>query len=221
MAQIVFKSKKKEVKSKEQAAPSPALGILANFFHWFIVLACVAVLASGYLWLLKPKYQLIVNDDAFKREEKLYQDKVAYLRQLRDAKSAYDDISDEEKRKIDSLLSTGQDIETLKINLLRELTYLGKIYKAKIEDVQMTPLDNSQEKFITIVKDRQSALTNSNVQIITMDLTISEVDYLPLKRILERLERNLHLMDVVKFDYQPEDRQAILEIYTYYLNSSL
>lgn len=221
MAQIVFKSKKKEVKPKEQAAPSPALGILANFFHWFIVVACVVVLASGYWWLLKPKYELIVKDDAFKKEEKLYQDKVAYLRELREVKSAYDDISDEEKNKIDAVLSSGQDIETLKINLLRELTYLGKIYGAKMEDVQMVPLDNSQDKFVSIVSERQGILANSRVQIISIDLTISEVDYVPFKRILERMERNLHLMDVVKLEYQPEDRRAILQVYTYFFNSVL
>lgn len=221
MAQIVFKTKKKDTKPKEQAAPSPALGILANFFHWFIVLVCVIVLASGYWWLLRPKYTVIINDDAFKREEKLYQDKVAYLRQLREAKNAYDTISNEEKDKIDTLLSVGQDIETLKINLLRELTYLGKIYGATIEEVQMTPLDNSQEKFVSIVKDKQSALTGNKVQIIILNFTISEIEYASLKRMIERLEKNLHLMDIVHFEYEPENKQAILEVYTYYFNSAL
>lgn len=219
MAQIVFKNKKKgDDKPKEQVAPNSVLGVLANFFHWFIVLVCLAVLISGYIWLLKPKYDLIVNDEYFKKEEKLYGDKVTYLRQLRSAKNAYDNISDEEKKKIDTLLSVGQDIETLKISLLQDLTYLGKIYSAKIEEVGVTPLDSSSDKFISIVNNRQSVLPASKVQIIKVNFKVSDITYDSLKFMLARIEKNLHLMDVVDLKYTPIDNKAEITFYTYYLN---
>lgn len=223
MAEIVFKNKKKDDKkaTPEASAPSPLLGIFANYFSWFIVLVCVAVLTGGYVWLLKPKYDVINNNDQYKREEEIYQEKVTYLRQLRDVKDIYDSISNEDKNKIDSVLSVGKDLETLKLNLLQDLTYLAKINKAKISDLEITPLDNSEEKYVNLVKEKTSSLNTSRVQIITVNFVVNSVEYTGLKRILERLERNLNLMDVVNVDYNPELKQATLQLYTYYLNSTL
>lgn len=220
MANIVFKSKKTDSKKPtENKVANLSLGIFANFFHWFIVLAGVVILASGYWWLLKPKYDLIINDEEFKKEEKVYQDKVAYLQQLRAAKNAYDKISASDKNKVDTVLAAGQDIETLKISLLQQLTTLAKLNGATLESMQINPLDNSPEKFISIIKERRALAQNGNLQIIQLSFTVSDIDYQPLKRMLERLERSLHLMDVSKFDYNPIDRSAKLEIYTYYLPS--
>lgn len=216
MANIVFKNKKADAKPKENKVVNLSLGIFANFFRWFIVLACVIILGSGYWWLLKPKYDLIINDEEFKKEEKIYQDKVAYLQQLRAAKNAYDKISSTDKNKIDTVLAAGQDIETLKINLLQQLTALAKLNGATIESMEINPLDNSSEKLINITKERRAS---GNLQIIQLSFTITEVDYQPVKRMLERLERSLHLMDVSKFEYNPADRSATLEVFTYYLPS--
>ncbi len=222
MAQIVFKNKKNEAKPKanEVSNTNLSLGILANFFRWFIILACLIVLGSGYWWLLKPKYDLIINDEEFKKEEKIYQDKVMYLKQLREAQNAYDSIASADKDKIDTILALGQDIETFKINLLRELSYLAKINNgAKIESIEVTPLDNSSDKFIDIAKGPNFSLPTSNIQIVTISFTISDVEYSGLKRILGRMEKSLRLMDITKFDYDPTSRTAQLEVFSYYFKS--
>ncbi len=220
MAEIIFKNKKNDAKSKAKEASNSdlSLGIFANFFRWLIMLACLIVLGSGYWWLLKPKYDAIINNEEFKKEEEVYQDKVKYLKQLREAQNAYNSITSSDKDKVDTILALGQDIETFKITLLRELAYVAKINNgAKIENIEVTPLDNSTDKFINIAKDRSFSLPTSNIQIVTVSFTIKDVDYDGLKGILYRLEKSLRLMDVTKFDYDPTAHTAQLEVFTYYL----
>lgn len=220
MVNIVFKTKKNIEKPKEgggSKGPTINLSIFANFFNWFVVLICVVVLASGYWWLIKPKYEIVINDEAFKAQEKIYQDKIAYLKQLNEVKNVYSNVSDQDKQKIDSIISAGEDIESLKIDLLKEITYLGKVNNVLIESFEITPLDNSSDKFISIVKNSKISASTENLQIITISFTIKGVEYDQLKRMLGRFEKSLRFVDITKLSYNPDIKQADIELFTYHL----
>lgn len=219
MVNIVFKTKKTAEKPKDGGTIKPSLislNIFANFFNWFVILICVIVLASGYWWLLKPKYDVVVNDEAYKQQEKIYQDKIAYLQKLTAVKNVYNNIQDEDKKKIDAIISAGEDFESLKINILKEITYLGKLHEVAIESFELTPLDNSEDRFINIVSENQSAAGN-NLQIIVVSFVMKDVEYDTMKKILTRFEQSLRFIDVTKLSYNPDSKQADIELFTYYL----
>jgi len=219
MVNIVFKTKKTAEKPKDGGTIKPSLislNIFANFFNWFVILICVIVLASGYWWLLKPKYDVVVNDEAYKQQEKIYQDKIAYLQKLVAVKNVYNNIPDEDKKKIDAIISAGEDFESLKINILKEITYLGKLHEVPIESFELTPLDNSEDRFINIVSENQSVAGN-NLQIIIVSFVMKDIEYATLKKILTRFEQSLRFIDVTKLSYNPDSKQADIELFTYYL----
>ena len=219
MVNIVFKTKKTAEKPKDGGMIKPSLislNIFANFFNWFVILICVIVLASGYWWLLKPKYDVVVNDEAYKQQEKIYQDKIAYLKKLTAVKNVYNNITDEDKKKIDAIISAGEDFESLKIDILKEITYLGKLHNVAIESFELTALDNSQDRFINIGSENKSVDSN-NLQIIIVSFVMKDVEYVTLKKILTRFEESLRFIDVTKLSYNPDSKQADIELFTYYL----
>lgn len=222
MPNIVFKTKKDV---KEKAAPKaekPSLGhlrIFANYFNWFVMLICVIVLASGYWWLIKPKYEVVINDEAYKQQEKIYQDKVAYLKQLNEVKAVYKNITPTEKQKIDAIISAGEDIEVLKINILKEITYFAKANKVQIENFVITPLDNSSDKYISLVNKKKLATPPAGLQIITVGFSLKEIEYETLKKMLAKFEKSLRFIDITKLSYRPENKKVEIELFTYHLVS--
>ncbi|HRH33287.1 MAG TPA: hypothetical protein PK720_04085 [bacterium] len=219
MVNIVFKTKANDKGPKKELTPKVSLAFFANYFNWFVLLVCVIILFSGYWWLIKPKYNVIIRDELIKKEEKIYDDKMTYLQQLDEVKDLYKKISDSDKNKIDTILSAGQDIDTVKINLLKEITYLGKINNAIVEKLDITPLDNSEGKFIDLVKNPRLNFKNENLQIMIVSFKLNGVDYESLKRIVGRFEKNLRLMDITKLEFDPANQTATIELNVYYLKT--
>jgi hypothetical protein len=79
MVNIVFKTKANDKGPKKELTPKVSLAFFANYFNWFVLLVCVIILFSGYWWLIKPKYNVIIRDELIKKEEKIYDDKMTYL----------------------------------------------------------------------------------------------------------------------------------------------
>ncbi len=189
----------------------------ANFFNWFIVVICFVILISGYMFLIKPKYEFIISDQEVAIKEKEYEDKVNYLKQLGEVKNLYQTITDADKEKIDFILSANQDLDALRIVLLREVGFLGRLYRVNIDNVVITPLDTSDGKLLTIAQEPKPNPELANLQIVTVSFSVTGVDYSRLKQMILKIEQNLRIMDVVRLDYNPQARSANLVLYTYYL----
>ncbi len=189
----------------------------ANFFNWFIIVVCLVVLISGYWFLIKPKYDFIISDQEITVKEKEYEDKVNYLKQLGEVKNLYKTITDSDKEKVDYILSSSMDIDALKIALLREVGYLGRLYRVTVDNVVITPLDNSSDKFLVIAEPPKPSSQLQNFQIVTVSFSLGGVDYPRLKQVLAKIERSLRIMDVVSVDYNPDSRTANVVLYAYYL----
>lgn len=192
--------------------------VFANFFNWFVIIICLAILVSGYWWLIRPKYDFIASDQELSFREREYEDKVQYLKQLNEVKNLYKSINQVDKDKIDSMLSARQDIDRLKIVLLREIGQVGKETGATLDNIVITPLDNSAGKFITI--GAPAPANNqlfSKLKLVQISFSAKTVDYASVKKLLTRLEKSLRIMDVTKINFDPGARQASVELVTYHL----
>jgi len=192
--------------------------VFANFFNWFVIIICLMIMISGYWWLIKPKYDFIASDQELNFREREYEDKINYLKQLNEIKNLYKSINQADKDKIDAMLSTRQDLDRLKIILLREIGQLGKERNVAVDNIAITPLDNSSTKFITLAQ--QPTPTNplfGKLQLVQVSFVIKNVDYENLKKFLGRLETSLRVMDVTKISFEPSARQVAVELVTYYL----
>ncbi len=219
---VKFSFKKAPPKDPAAAtAPSTGAGELlhffANFFNFFVVLMCVVILAVGFWFLIRPKYQLVTSDQEVIEERKVYQQKLLYLKQLNEIKTLYATVSESDKKKIDSVLSAGQDVDTLKIALLREIGYIGKIHGAAVQNMDVQLLDTSEGKLISLNKKTGTFSGGKGVELINVTFNLEKVDYDQLKRILVRFERSLRLLDVKSLEYDPALRRAKVSLYAYHL----
>ncbi len=206
-----------EPKKADSASDGQLLFFFANFFNIFVVIMCGLILAAGYWFLIKPKYDFVASNQRVLEEEKIYQQKVKYLKQLTEIKTLYANVSAEDKKKIDAILSAGQDVDTMKIALLREISYIGKANGASVENPESTVLDTADGKFLALKKSREAMPANAPIDLIKISFTLEKTDYEQLKRILVRLERSVRLLDVTSIDFDPALRRAKIELYAYHL----
>lgn len=220
MAQIVFKKENKENKEPSQLVKNLSVmlfNIFANFFNWFIIIICLFILIIGYWWLVKPKYEFIASDQELQFRAREYEDKVNYLKQLTEVKNLYKAIGQNDKDKVDLILSSRLDIDRLKIILLRELSKVGKDLRTPVDKIVITPLDNSKEKLLNIAAAPGSNPLYNKLQIVEISFIVQSTEYNSLKQFMSRLEKSLRIMDVTKVDFDPTNKQATITLRTYYL----
>jgi len=191
--------------------------IFVGFFNWFVVLLCLVVLGASYLWLIKPKYDFIASNKEFAFREDEYDEKVKYLKQLSDIKNLYKGINQSDKDKIDLILSARQDLDRLKIILLREVDKASKERGALADNVVITPLDNSMEKLIKINEEVKNKSHFSKLRLVQVSFSAKNISYEQLKRLLARLEFSLRIMDVTDLKFDPLAKEATIKLVTYYL----
>jgi hypothetical protein len=216
-----------KIKLKTSKPVNPALknlGILmfnyfAKFFNLFIILVCVIVLVAGYWWLIKPKYDFIATNQELTFREREYENKVEYLKQLGEIKNLYKSISQADKDKIDIILAWRQDVDRLKIALLRQVDKVGKEKGVTVDNIVITPLDNSFEKLIKINEPFKQNGLSDKLKLMQITFDVNNLSYAQLKQFLNRLEISLTIMDVTKLIFDPGTKQAKIELVTYYLES--
>lgn len=214
--------KLKKVEKHEPSQLAKNIGVVlfnvfANFFNWLIIIVCLFILIVGYWWLIRPKYEFIASDQELAFRAREYEDKVAYLKQLNEIKNLYKNINQADKDKIDVILSSNQDLDRLKIILLKEVSQLSKEQPIAISNIVITPLDNSKEKFIKIGQAPKDSPLYNKLQIVQISFVIQNIDYPILKNLFTRLEKSLHIMDVFDFNFDPAGRQVSVVLFTYYL----
>ncbi len=216
MANIIFK-KKHEPSQALKNLQVVLFNLFAGFFNWFIIVICLTILIVGYWWLIKPKFDFISSDQELTFREREYEDKVTYLKQLNEVKNLYKTISQSDKDKIDAMLSANQDIDRLKIILLREIGQVGKQQKINVSNIVITPLDNSREKLIKIAEEPKQSPLLDKLKLVQVTFLAEQIDYVGLKRTLSDLEKSLRLMDITRVTFDPSARKASIELVTYYL----
>lgn len=212
--------KKSSATSESKSLADLSFSLFANFFNWFVVFVCLVVLAAGYWFLIRPKYEFVASNQEIADEERQYEQKVTYLKQLNEIKNLYRAISVTDKDKIDSMLSVSEDVDALKIALLRDIGFVARLNKARVENMETTVVDNPGDKFVSIAENRESNALSPNLKLVTVSFTLKDVDYDRLKKILTRLERSLRILDVSKLDFNPKENEAKLEVFAYYLEQS-
>lgn len=219
MANIIVE---KKVAPKSHDEKSSVFDFFVRFFAWFIVIVCLAILFSGYWFLLKPKVDSITVDRENLSRDEDYLAKSDYLIKMNEIIKMYNDISREDKNRIEYILSSKYDFPRLKTVITRELNVLVESLNPKdkspivnIESIEVVDLDNPADKFPSIVQVDRGPLVNQ-IGIAETSVTISGLDYIQFKEIMKELRTNLRLMDVIHLEYDPVAVIAKLKILVYY-----
>ncbi len=187
--------KNKEKPEEPKAKSSSALLI-------FLLITIFAVAAYLLIW---PEYgrlegaraKIVSKSQALQDESKIFSDINKLLKN-------YDEISSEDKEKIEAMLPNEID----EAGLFTLFEFLAKKNKIIVLGVDISE------------KESTEILENSGVMEIQASLNLtagpdSEDSYNDFKKFLTDLEANLRLMDIVSINYTPETATYALNLKTY------
>ncbi len=172
--------------------------IFSKYFSLIVFIIIIGTLLAFYIFLINPKMQEVIN-------------------------KVNEDISIQ----VNTHKIQRQKLETMKNNLL----LLQDISVDDLEKIEKSiPAKYPREHLFIVFENivRNEGLTivdlnigepepkQNNLQMIPINLELSNVDYLIMKSFLSNLEINLPFFDVVYVDFSPASESLSLTINTYY-----
>jgi len=214
------KKQDKKNESEESSSLSQREIILKQISKYFVryyeaVVAVVVLLifVIGFIFIINPKYKKInemenytlIDLDTGKAKIE------TYLGKLEEYRDSYKNITDVSKERIDKAIPQDSHVEMLYAQI-ESLT--------KKQGVAIRSLSIVNNETITDPKVKKEASPDSKLKLGQADisLVVSGIDYSGLKRLLVAFENNLRLMDVFSVSFKPEQKEAELVIFSYYLN---
>ncbi len=191
------------------------LKFISRYFNFIVLLMALLILASGYFFILKPKFEAIKKDikevNAAKEEEK--RSRSLELSRLNAYIRDYNSISTADKEKIYKLLPRFIQPEELMAEIEQLIIRRGLI----LTSIQIGGLNRDSSIKKNRAKKPASKLKNeSQVKSVEIKVSILGIDYEGLKGLLRALENNLRLMDVTNLSFSPGGESAEMTIVVYY-----
>lgn len=178
------------------------LNILLNrYFNPFLSLLLIIILILGYFIVLKPKFEITrstIQTDILD-QEKIRAQQAARLESLRQLAEAYKKIDQASLSRFNKLLPESYAPEKLYGELEELLTKQGLIVGS-----------------ISLSDEKESPDLPPSVSRVSINLSIGNVDYQAMKKLLVVLENNLRLFDITNLSFSPSGETLSLDMDTYY-----
>lgn len=181
---------------------------LNNNFKWFIALAVIIILISGFFFLLKPKHEetlklvrIISEQEGLDLEAKQKE-----LEEIRDFLQSYSEVEERYIKKINSIAPPRQNKEEL-------FTEFNYIISRNGLSLQTIDIGGGGEG-----KKESPVQAGNKLNQVSVRLKVRGTDYRAFKNFLSVLENNLQLMDITNINFQPSSESTEMTINTYYLD---
>ncbi len=183
-------------------------------FRGLIVLVAILLLLGFYFLLVSPQYHIYLDTlDQLEQTNAQVKNKLTSLAKNRQIIDNYQSIDKADKAKINQILPSSPELADLYVNLQS----LVEQNSFKLENLVFSRLDNSQLVKNPLAKQTVSH-NQSSLKKLEVNLSLSGVNYLKMKRFFSVLESNLRLCDVESFDFDPQSGELNVIFKTYYIN---
>jgi hypothetical protein len=223
------KKLKQERNKKNDLAMQQVLTLLYKYFFVVTILVVIGVFYASYAFILRPKYDSIYSGEELTAKQTEYLDKLGYFKDIINLKTIYASITDEDKAKVDKILSSNNSKEDLfremesitdkqKIKNIRskeeffgnDVSYADKSF---IDTMEVALLPKSELR--NLAESKQRGALFKDVEVIKTTFDLKDITYDDLSKILKIIEVNLRIMDVDSIKYDPAAKTAHLELLTY------
>ncbi len=220
----------------------PLTSFFSRYFYGLLILALGVICYLAYLLFFAPlisQYQNL-GQTVIKEKEQTLALRQSELNKMIRRQSFYESTSLVMRDKLNEFLPAALNLPSLYYNLdqlakaagYKMLALTVEIPKKDTPEGRATatlnPPTNSSEKS-NAAFEKQLAETENMIQgtgsmgqailrEINIDLTLEGGGYLNLLKFIESLEKNLRLIDLVSFNYLPEEKSIIFRLKTYYYN---
>jgi len=181
---------------------------LNSYFNIITVAVLVLFLAVAYFMFIKPKFDATMGaiQSNIEQQQKLYTDQQKKLANLEIVSDLYKKIPAGDLKKFNGVLPDSYIKERLFGELEEIISKNGFILNA----VNIS----QEEKKLTAAESM--APRSASVGTISLQLSVSAIDYAGFKNLLRLLENNLRLFDITQVSFSPSGNTASLTLSTYY-----
>lgn len=182
---------------------------LNNYFNIILVVFVILFLVLAYYVVIKPKYDMTMAAIKINIEsqERLYAEQQKKLSNLKTIAELYKKISPSDLKKFNGVLPDAYVKERLFGEFDEIISQNGFI---------LNSINISKEE--PRAAEDGSTQPSSNVGRLSLQLSISAIDYAGFKNLLRLLESNLRLFDITNLNFAPGANTANLTLTTYYYN---
>lgn len=210
----------------EKSSKEPAVGIeqrkiliqqvnkfFSTYFNWVIAGIVVTIFASGFFFLLWPKYTQAVNFVNTTNQQQLddTSSKQVELDKINKLISTYNGIDQKYVDKINAISPHIQNKE----ELFSELNYLVSVNQLSLQSISLKTDEEYKDQGLVAAPPQQKAIGNTLEQV-SISMTVQGTTYESFKNFLSSIENNLRLMDIISVDFSPGGEQTTLQMTTYY-----
>jgi hypothetical protein len=204
-----------------QNANKAKINLLAfKYFPIFIIAVSCLILATGFFYILKPKYNTVASEVEAKLSDYRSQLEArdGYLAKLLELNQVYEKIDKNDRDKIDGMLPFKEDGADLMRQLEKIVRTNGallstlNIEKAKAVVAPKNAKDKSKTKETTAGR-----AIPEGVGKLDASMDVEGVNYAVLKKLLASFENSIRLIDVEKIDFDPAGMKAKISLSAYYL----
>ncbi|MCX6794584.1 MAG: hypothetical protein NTY31_01095 [Candidatus Falkowbacteria bacterium] len=197
---------------------------LNNYFNIILAVVLILFLFFAYLVFLSPKFRATQAAISANTEEKqlLYETTQKKLASLKIISEIYQKISPSDLQKFNSVLPDSYARERL-FGELEEIISRGGWL---ISSITISPEEVAAKAPAPVVNEdgtsnpaSAATLNNKKVGTVSLQLSLTAIDYPGFKNLLRILENNLRLFDITSVEFSPEADAATVVITTYYYQS--
>ncbi len=191
-------------KSTAQKTPGKKsfIEMISKRGNFIIYIEVILIILLGFFVLVIPKWKEVTVDTegglTHWQEEK---DKLqAALVDAQKLVKLYNNLDKNERDKLVKILPTEEDVPQL-MNQLESLFYSEEIF---LTDLVMTPVDTGE--------------LGGKIRTLDVEMTFSAPqDYYQFKKIMDKLERNVRILNIKSFRYSPGDENMSISAEAYFI----
>lgn len=196
---------------------------LNDYFNIMLAATLIFFLFIAYLVFLGPKFRATQAAISANTEEKqlLFETTQKRLASLKAVSEVYKKISPADLQKFNSVLPDSYVRERL-FGEIEEIIGRGGWLVSNIS-ISQEEAKKAATPIVTedgvITPASSQVVNNKKVGTISLQISISSIDYPGFKNLLRLLESNLRLFDVTNVDFSPSGNSATIIVTTYYYQS--
>lgn len=194
---------------------------LLNYFNYLIFAVSLIIFVLGSTFFIYPRAKRIIASDQAERRnlQNQYDGQNGYLTKIINLKQSYRQISEADKKKIESMVPADKRV----IGLIPEIESIVLKNGAFLNSIKIDSPDLKSRPGTSIEEKRGPAAgifgpLPEGIGLVKIEVDLGSVNYQVLKNIIKTLENNLRLLDVAKISYPAQESKVNLIIYAYYLN---
>jgi len=194
------------------------LKILNVFFVKFFNLIFLLIFSFvGYFvfsFAVQPKFDAVKNQSIIKaeRQNKEKDLLLAYLRELNKYNASFSNVDENAISKIDRMFPNGNDSEDLLV-LMEDFVAEGSFI---LDSLSVKNYEGNVARPGEIQIKKKVEDSGNGEKVLEIDITILAVSYDDMKKIVERIENNLRIMDIESIDFSESNSSLKMKIKTYY-----